>query len=76
MSHAIALAQLEGAMITLQKYSTSLAEQTENEEKSNIPEEPTEVEVEEEDPGPTHIGSEELEKRSSTYRNSQKQKKK
>lgn len=77
VSHAIALSQLEGAMITLQKYSTSLAQQTEDEEKSNTPEEPAEVEVEpNEDASPKYIGSDELEKRSSTYRKSQKHKKK
>ena len=47
VQHAVALAQLEGGMLTLQQYSASLAEQTDAEAKSNEPEEVTEVEVEE-----------------------------
>ena len=72
VQHAIALAQLEGAMVTLQQYSGQLAQQTEAETISNTPEEPpTEVEVEEEPEikAPDH---DELMKRSATYRKSQK----
>ncbi len=70
VQHAVALAQLEGAMVTLQQYSGRLAEQTEAEAISNTPEEPpTEVEVEEEPEPPDH---DELMKRSATYRKSQK----
>jgi len=78
VQQAIALAQLEGAMITLQQYSTALSMQTVDEKNSNQPEEPTEVEVEEvaekteseERPSP-----DELSKRSATYRKSMKKKK-
>ena len=74
--HAVALAQLEGAMITLQQYSAVLAKQTEAEAESNEPEleeEATEVEVEEE-PEPEVVGHDELMKRSSDYRKSQRTK--
>ncbi len=72
VQHAVALAQLEGAMVTLQQYSGALAKQTENEAESNAPEEPpTEVEVEEDDT-PEVPDHDELMKRSATYRNSQK----
>ena len=40
--HAIALAQLEGAMVTLQQYSPNLASQTVAEAESNLPEQPEE----------------------------------
>ena len=70
VQHAIALAQLEGAMVTLQQYSGALAKQTEDEASANTPEEPpTEVEVEEEPDPPDH---DDLMKRSSTYRKSQR----
>lgn len=82
VQHSIALAQLEGAMITLQQYSGMLAQQTEAEAESNEPQVPTEVEVEEvedqedEDdvPQSDKIGHDELMKRSATYRKSQKNK--
>ena len=73
VQHSVALAQLEGAMITLQQYSGVLASQTEAEAESNKPDEPIEVEVEEE-PEQEAIGHDELMKRSATYRKSQKQK--
>jgi len=73
VQHSIALAQLEGAMVTLQQYAGSLAKQTEDEVESNVPAEPeeppTEVEVEEEPEPPDH---DELMKRSASYRKSQK----
>ena len=92
VQHAVALAQLEGAMITLQNYAGPLARQTENEAVSNTPEQPvTEVEAEEDDEeqqiyeklledveqeeGPLPPDSpnhDELMKRSTTYRNSQR----
>jgi hypothetical protein len=73
VQHAIALAQLEGAMVTLQQYSGALAKQTEDEAVSNTPEEPpTEVEVEEVEETPEVPDHDELMKRSATYRNSQK----
>jgi hypothetical protein len=74
----IALAQLEGAMVTLQQYSGALAKQTENEAASNEPTEPeelpTEVEVEEEsdEEEPEPPDHDELMKRSASYRKSQK----
>lgn len=85
VQHSIALAQLEGAAITLQQYSGMLAQQTEAEAESNEPQAPTEVEVEEiedqedeegEDdvPHPGRIGHDELMERSATYRKSQKNK--
>ena len=74
VQHALALAQLEGAMVTLQQYSGALAKQTDDEVVSNAPAEveepPTEVEVEEEpEEPPDH---DELMKRSATYRKSQR----
>ena len=72
VQHAVALAQLEGAMVTLQQYSGRLAEQSEAEAVSNAPEQPpTEVEVEEEpeEEPPDH---DDLMKRSATYRKSQR----
>ena len=63
--HALNLAQIEGAIITLQQYSEGLAKQTEAEEISNAP--VTEEEPEEsEEPEP--ISGEELLKRSPTAR--------
>ena len=74
VQHAVALAQLEGALVTLQQYSGALSQQTENEAISNEPEEPTEVEAEEvESDSFTH---DDLMERSATYRNSQKKGKK
>ena len=76
VSHSVALAQLEGAMVTLQQYSPALAKQTEDEEVSNAPEEPTPVEVEEEpEEERTSLGHDELMKRSPTYRKSMSKKK-
>ena len=70
--HALNLAQIEGAIITLQQYSESLAKQTEAEEISNAP--VTEEEPEEsEDPEP--VRGEELLKRSPTARKAAKTKK-
>jgi len=70
VQHAIALAQLEGAMITLQQYSGALSQQTEAESDSNKPEEPpTEVEVEEDEEESNH---DKLMKQSATYRESTK----
>jgi len=68
-SHAMALAQIEGAVVTLQQYSASLARQTENEAISNAPEEPEEPEE------PESISGEELLKRSATARKAAKTKK-
>jgi hypothetical protein len=75
VQHSIALAQLEGAMVTLQQYSGALAKQTDDEAVSNAPAEveepPTEVEAEEEpEAGPPD--HDELMKRSATYRKSQR----
>ena len=69
VKQSVALAQLEGAMITLQQYSGSLAKQTEAEAESNAPDdEVTEVEVEEEpDESYTH---DDLMEKSPTYRDS------
>ena len=84
VQHAIALAQLEGAMITLQQYSGALAKQTVDEAVSNAPEVEEEQELEDEpEPEPTKrkrrttkkksasVGHEELMERSATYRKSQ-----
>ncbi len=75
--HAIALAQLEGAMVTLQQYAPVLAKQTDDEAQSNEPDPPTEVEVEEDDveedevePDDKTISHDQLVKRSTKYRNS------
>ena len=70
--HALNLAQIEGAIITLQQYSEALAKQTEAEEISNAP--VTEAEPEEsEEPEP--VRGEELLKRSPTARKAAKTKK-
>jgi hypothetical protein len=61
--HALALAQIEGAIITLQQYSGNLAKQTEAEAVSNTPEEPEEE--------PKQISGEEILKRSATARKAQ-----
>ena len=84
VQHAIALAQLEGAMITLQQYSGALAKQTVDEAVSNAPEVEEEQELEDEpEPEPTKrkrrttkkkaapVGHKELMERSATYRKSQ-----
>tara|TARA_A100001015_G_scaffold3103_1_gene4171 strand:+ start:4721 stop:5083 length:363 start_codon:yes stop_codon:yes gene_type:complete len=74
--HAIALAQLEGAMITLQQYASTLAMQTENEAVSNLPEEATPVEAEEfDEEDELHIGHDQLMNRSQEYRKSMKNRK-
>ena len=65
-SHAMALAQIEGAVVTLQQYSASLARQTENEAISNAPKDPEEPET---------ISGEELLKRSPTARKATRTKK-
>jgi|TARA_R110000787_G_scaffold124969_3_gene236055 hypothetical protein len=63
--HSLLLAQYEGGMITLQQYSPMLAEQTDGEASSNLPEE---LAVETEPPvGPSN---EEILERSATYRKS------
>ena len=64
--HALNLAQIEGAIITLQQYSESLAKQTEAEEISTAP--VTEKE-------PESVSGEELLKRSPTARKAAKTKK-
>ena len=70
--HALNLAQIEGAIITLQQYSEGLAKQTEAEEISNAP--VTEEQPEEsEEPEP--ISGEELLKRSPTARKATRTKK-
>ena len=83
VQHAIVLAQLEGALVTLQQYSGALAKQTVDEAVSNAPE--SEEEELEEEPEPEQpkkkkrttskktasVGHEELMERSSTYRKSQ-----
>ena len=83
VQHAIALAQLEGALVTLQQYSVALAKQTVDEAVSNAPE--PEEEEQEEEPEPEQpkkkkrttskktasVSHEELMERSSTYRKSQ-----
>ena len=81
VQHALALAQLEGALVTLQQYSGALAKQTVDEAVSNAPEE---IEEEEPEPEPLpkrkrrttkkkapSVGHEELMERSATYRKSQ-----
>ena len=75
VQHAVALAQLEGAMVTLQQYSGALGKQSDDEAASNAPEEtPTEVEVEEveEEEALAPPDHDELMSRSATYRKSQK----
>ena len=64
--HALNLAQIEGAVVTLQQYSQSLAKQTEDELISNTPEEPPQVEEVKEEP--EKLTGEELLKRSPTAR--------
>jgi len=70
VKHSLALAQLEGAMVTLQQYSSVLGKQTEDEEVSNAPqEEPTPVEVEEDESEDEQtITESDLESRSPSYR--------
>ena len=78
VQHSVALAQLEGAALTLQQYSESLAQQTDAEAESNAPvEEVTEVEVEEEEEEvDEELSSHEmLMKKSPTYRESVKKRK-
>tara|TARA_Y100000593_G_C4305490_1_gene335506 strand:- start:1136 stop:1510 length:375 start_codon:yes stop_codon:yes gene_type:complete len=76
VKHVIAMAQLEGGMVTLQQYAEALRVQTDAEAESNKPE-VTEVEVEEEPEEPeepkgeTRLNHDELMKRSSSYRKSQ-----
>ena len=70
--HALNLAQIEGAVITLQQYSESLAKQTEAEEISNAP---VAEEQPEESEQPESISGEELLKRSATTRKAARTKK-
>ena len=70
--HALNLAQIEGAIITLQQYSAALAKQTEAEEISNAP--ATEEQPEESEE-PESVSGEELLKRSPTARKAAKTKK-
>ena len=65
--HAAALAQFEGAMLTLQQYAEQI--------KQPPPEMPAPVEEQPPEPDPTPIRGEELEKRSPTYRKSVRGKK-
>ena len=67
-NHALNLVQYEGAALTLAQYGALLARQTESEEKSNMPEEVTEVLVEQENE--TTINEEQLEEISPSYRKS------
>tara|TARA_R110002012_G_scaffold321038_1_gene547165 strand:+ start:5547 stop:5930 length:384 start_codon:yes stop_codon:yes gene_type:complete len=70
VTHAVALAQLEGAMVTLQQYSSVLSKQTEDELESN---KPVESEIEQEpETEPEELKGTELEKRSPKYRASKK----
>ena len=69
VSHSIALAQIEGAAITLQQYSNLLSKQTEAEAESNEPVEPEPEEAE-------NLKHDELMTRSSEYRKSQRSRKK
>jgi len=82
VQHAIALAQLEGALVTLQQYSGALSKQTIDEAISNAPEEEEQEEDPEPPPAPkkkrrttkkkdTPVSHDELMERSSTYRKSQ-----
>jgi hypothetical protein len=84
VQHALALAQLEGALVTLQQYSGALAKQTVDEAVSNAIEEDEEEEPEPEpEPPPPKrkrrttkkkaapVSHEELMERSATYRKSQ-----
>jgi hypothetical protein len=78
VSHSIALAQIEGAAITLQQYSGLLANQTEAEAESNEPPdpEPEEVVEAEEAEEAGNLKHDELLTRSSEYRKSQRSRKK
>ena len=69
VKHAALLAQLEGAMVTLQQYGPLLAKQTNAEAESNKPEEPPT----EEEPKP--ITTSDLKERSPTYRKAKKTRK-
>lgn len=76
-SHAVALAQYEGAMLTLQGYSANLAETrqpTPNTEDGELDSKDFQLDVEQ--PEPTKLSQEELEKRSPTMRRSAGSKKK
>ena len=64
--HALNLAQIEGAVVTLQQYSQSLSKQTEDELIPNTPEEPPQVTDEQSEP--EAIAGEELLKRARTAR--------
>ena len=70
--HALNLAQIEGAIITLQQYSEGLAKQTEAEEISNAP---VTEEQPEENEEPEPLSGEELLKRSPTARKATRTKK-
>ena len=70
--HALNLAQIEGAIITLQQYSEALAKQTEAEEISKAP---VTEEQPEEKQEPEPISGEELLKRSPTARKATRTKK-
>ena len=72
-SHAMLLAQIEGAVVTLQTYAEGLAKQTEAEAISNAPEEEPEASQENEESEP--ISGEELLKRSPTARKAAKTRK-
>ena len=81
--HAIALAQLEGAMVTLQQYSPNLASQTLAEAQSNLPEQSEEQAEEElieepveEDKEQRGITEKDLAEKSQSFRDSQKYRKK
>ena len=70
VTHAVALAQLEGAMVTLQQYSGTLSKQTGDELESNKPKDPeSDQESKTEPEEPEAI---DLEKRSAKYRASKK----
>ena len=70
--HALNLAQIEGAIITLQQYAEGLAKQTEAEQISNAP---VAEEQPEESEQPESISGEELLKRSATTRKAARTKK-
>ena len=77
VQHALRLAQAEGAMLTLQNYTETLAAQTEAETVSNKPIEEEEETTEEPTPPPQpRMTTEELEKRSTTMRNAMKHQRK
>ena len=79
--HALAMAQLEGAMVTLQQYAPDLANQTVAEAESNLPEQPEEPPAEQPEESPVdepekdYISEEVLEKKSRSFRDSQKYRK-